>query len=115
MSQAFRPAPRTIGTKLTTTGQTAVFTAAGANLTEVVEWIRMTNTTALAGTLLLEWTDASEAVTYTLMGTETIAPNSSATLELGAAFPPGDALKATAGTANAFQIIVAVEEMGRSS
>jgi hypothetical protein len=110
-----RPAPRISGIKLTTTAQTTIYTAAGNNMNEVVEWVHIANTTASPATVTIEWTDSSAATTYTLIGGQNVPANVAIRLELGVGLPPGDALKATAGTANALQIVIAAAEMGRSS
>ena len=112
---AFRPAPRITGVKLTTTSQTTIYTAAGNNMNEVVEWVHVSNTTASPATVILEWTDSSAATTYKLVGGQNVPANVAIRLELGVGLPPGDAIKATAGTANALEIVIAVAEMGRSS
>ena len=112
---AFRPAPRLIGVKLTSTNQTTVYTAAGSNMNEVVEWVHIANTDSTPRTVTLEWTDDSAATTYALMTAQVVPANASIRLELGVMFPPGDALKTTASSANTLQVFVAVCEMGRSS
>ena len=115
VAKPFRPAPRTIGVKLTTINQTTIYTAAGANMNEVVEWVHIGNTDSTPRTVTLEWTDSSAAVTYALMTAQIVPANASIRLDLGVMFPPGDALKATASSANTLQLVVAVCEMGRSS
>jgi hypothetical protein len=103
------------GVKLTNTSQTALFTAADANINEIIDWVHIANTTATPENVTLEWTDSAASTTYKLMGGQIVPANASIRLELGTKLAPGDVLLATASTGNALQVVVAIVEMGRSS
>ena len=100
---------------LPTTAQTTIFTATGAYAN--VRMINLANITGAAVTVTLEWTDSSEGVTVSLLEGYTMPPNSQIMEEPpGMTIDNGDAIKVTAGTANAIEgIIVAAEIAGRNA
>ena len=114
MTSHNRPIPRAVSVKLTTTAQTTIFTAIGLNLLETVDRLYAANTTGTAATLTVEWTDTSASTTYTLLGTKLVAANDTLMIELGFRLDAADIIKCTAGTANALQITLLINEMARS-
>ncbi len=111
--------PRAIGTKLTTTAQTALFTA--ENQYAFPADLHVANVSAAAVWFTLELYQAANTTTYTLVYRYEIQPNStgyhvSDDDALGFQMANGDILYGTAGTANALHAVLSVNELaGRSS
>lgn len=105
---------KTEKTKLTTTLPTSVYLAKDRSR-PVVVGIRITNSSAGAVTAAVALYDAAAVGDFPLTGTVSIAAND--TLELSdmpLALLDNDAIKVTAGTANALDVVVtALEGVGR--
>lgn len=114
MNQFMAESNRAEGVILTTTTATTVYTAIGGNTTEFLNAVLAANVTATDATLTIEWTDASAAATYALVTATTVPARGSVWLRpLGLPLSKDDAVKATAGTANALHVIALIGERGR--
>lgn len=106
---------RLIGTSLTTTNNTAVFTAPASGYDQVIG-VRVVNKTALDAVVTLTWFDNSANASFHIIYQRTIPANSDEYFPLeGFALPGGDEIRAQAGTANALDVTVSIAELpGRS-
>ena len=106
---------RIIGTSLTTTNNTAVFTEPTSNYDQIVG-VRVANITGTDATVSLRWYDSSANVSFVIIFQHTVPANGAVWFPLdGFALDPSDEIRAQAGTANALDVIVAVAEIpGRS-
>ena len=97
---------------LTTTDVTTVYTVPN-NYSSIVKLLLVSNTGSSNANITIEWYHSADAETHTIMGNEQIAGNSHEKL-LAADAPmflhAGDILKATAGTANVFEMTISAEE-----
>lgn len=107
---------RAVGTSLTTTSATTLYTANGGNMRERVNAIRVSNVTGTDATVTLTWTDAASATTFSIETGTTVPANGSIFVRpIDLPLSKDDTIKATAGTANALHVIVLLTESGRSS
>lgn len=101
----------TVGTKLTTTSETAVY-APDDGMQPIVLAINVANvngTTACDVSLSLY--DASAGETYAIVSTKSVAADSrEAVTDFPIAMEDGDEIRATAGTANDLHVLVTVME-----
>jgi hypothetical protein len=106
---------RILGTSLTTTNNTAVFTAPANNYDQVIG-VRVANITALDATVSVRWFDNSANASFCLIFQHTVPANGAVWFPLEAfALDESDEIRAQAGTANALDVIVAIAELpGRS-
>lgn len=102
------------GTALTTTGQTTVYTARRSYANAVSVWI--TNKTAIAAVITIDWYDSDITTQFKLCFQYSVPANGMLVIEpRGFCLDINDEIRATAGTANAFDVVVsAVEIAGRS-
>lgn len=116
MNEAALVSTQAVGTKLTTTTQTTVYTAdtANGNMHEVLIAVLVANVTSTDATVTVEWTDASAADTYSLATGMTVPANGTVWLRpINMPLDDADAIKATAGTANALHVVTMVNEKAR--
>jgi hypothetical protein len=106
---------RLLGTSLTTTNNTAVFTAPANNYDQVIG-VRVANITALDATLSLRWFDSSANASFCLIFQHAVPANGAVWFPLhGFALDESDEIRAQAGTSNALDVIVSIAERpGRS-
>lgn len=102
---------RTVGTKLTTTAAMPVY-APDDGMQPIVLAINVANVDgASACDVSLSFYDASEATTYFILSTKSVAADSRETItDLPIAMDDGDEIRATAGAANDLDILVTVME-----
>lgn len=114
MNEAALVSTQAVGSKLTTTTQTTVYTALGGNMREMLIAVLITNVTSSDATVTIEWTDASAVDTYSLATAMTVPANGSVWLRpIHLPLDASDAVKATAGTANALHVVTMINEMAR--
>jgi hypothetical protein len=97
---------------LTTTNDTTIYTVPN-NYSGVIRLLLASNTGSSNANITIKWYHADDAETHTIIGSEQIAGNSHEKLLAGDSpffVHAGDILKATAGTANVFEMTVSVEE-----
>jgi hypothetical protein len=106
---------RILGTSLTTTNNTAVYTAPSVGYVQVIG-VRISNITALDATASVRWFDSSANVSFCLTFQHTVPANGAVWLPLEAFAPDAsDEIRVQAGTANALDVIVSITESpGRS-
>lgn len=106
---------RLLGTSLTTTNNTAVFTAPDNGYDQIIG-VRIANITAIDATASVRWFDSSANVSFCILFQHTVPANGAIWLPLEAFAPDtGDELRVQAGTANALDVITSIAELpGRS-
>lgn len=106
---------RILGTSLTTTNNTAVFTAPEDNYDQVIG-VRVANITASDATVSVRWFDSSANASFCLIFQHTVPANGAVWFPLEAFAPDtSDELRVQAGTANALDVITSIAELpGRS-
>lgn len=106
---------RLIGTSLTTTNNTAVYTAPTNNYDQVIG-VHVANITALDATVSVRWFDSSANASYCIIFQHTVPANGAVWFPVfGFALDASDEIRAQAGTANALDVIVSIAERpGRS-
>jgi hypothetical protein len=109
------PIPFGIGTKLTSTAPTTIYTAQGNNLIEAVDWLHIANITGTSTTVTVEWVDTSESTTIVFMKDATVAGNTAVQFRLGFQLEADDEIRVTAADANAIDVIAQIVQMARSS
>jgi hypothetical protein len=108
--------PFSEGFNLASTVRTTIYTSHDGPNTLVM--VRAANKTPAPVAITVEWYKASTGITAALIYGYQIIGNGSINIEeaTGIALRDGDLIYATAGTANALDVIVSVEEIaGRSS
>lgn len=106
---------RILGTSLTTTNNTAVFTEPTTGY-DMVVGVRVANITASDATISLRWFDSSANVSFVIIFQHTVPANGAVWFPLDSfALDASDEIRAQAGTANALDVIVSIAERpGRS-
>lgn len=107
---------RLVGTTLTTTNNTAVFTAPAISYDQVIG-VRAANITAIDATLSLRWFDKSANASFYLIFQHVVPANGAVWFPLeGFSLDTEDEVRAQAGTSNALDVIVSLAERpGRSA
>jgi hypothetical protein len=108
--------PRVIGTRLTTTAATTLFTASsGKNVTEAVTQLRVTNLSGSSQTVTIHWLDSSASSNIAVYYQYPLAPGGTLIdADLKFRFDASDAIKATASASNIMDVILLISERGRS-
>lgn len=110
--------PRVIGTSLTSTSQTTLYTAADGYA--IPTDIHVANTTSSAASITIEYSIETSGTVYTLVKDYYVQPNSTGLHlsdddGLGFQIATGGTIRATAGTANALHVSLGVIELGGRS
>jgi hypothetical protein len=106
---------RILGTTLTTTNNTTVFTAPANNYDQVIG-VRVANITALDATVSVRWFDSSANASFFIIFQHIVPANGAVWFPLEAfALDEADEIRTQAGTSNALDVIVSIAELpGRS-
>jgi hypothetical protein len=122
MTRIPQTSPRIIGTVLTDTAQTTLYTASTNSSTIAIPSdIHVTNVTAVAANITLEYSITTGGTVYTLVYRYPVQPNGTGLHlsdddGLGFQLAAGGTIRATAGTANALHVSLSVIEIaGRSA
>lgn len=108
----YNPQPgRIVGKHLTTTSQTTIYTQESG--VSYADHINFANITASAATARLHVTVSADSDTYALFYDVSVPAGGLVRVDLGYALNKDDAIKATAGTANALDVVLSIIEAGR--